>query len=95
MTNYELTVVLPEKTTKAKQKRVVETIEKMVKTAKGEVKDTKDWGEVELATEIDGNSSGVFLFFGLELEQESVKTLNQKVKLEEDIIRHLLVKRGK
>lgn len=93
MKDYELTVVLSEKATSAKKKKVVETIEKMVKTAKGKIKKSDDWGKADLAYTIKGNQAGVFLFFELELEPESVKSLDQKIKLEEDIIRHLLVKK--
>jgi small subunit ribosomal protein S6 len=95
MKTYELTVVLPEKATAARKKKVVEIIEKIVKTAKGKVKKSDDWGRVELAHSLKGNDSGVFLFFELELEPESVKSLDQKIKLEEDVIRHLLVKKGR
>lgn len=95
MKTYELTVVLPEKATAAKKKSLVETIEKMVKTAKGKVKKTDDWGKIELAHTLKDNDSGVFLFFELELEPESVKSLDQKIKLEEGAIRHLLVKKGR
>lgn len=95
MNNYELTVVLPEKATAAKKKSVKEAIEKMVKTAKGEIKNADDWGKKDLAYTINDNDAGVFLFFELELEPKAVKSLNQKVKLEDDIIRHLLVKKGR
>ena len=95
MSNYELTVVLPEKATAAKKKSVTEAVEKMVKTAKGEVKNTDDWGKKDLAYTINDNDAGVFLFFELELEPAAVKSLNQKIKLEDDVIRHLLVKKGR
>ena len=93
MNNYELTVVLPEKATAAKKKSVKEAIEKMVKTAKGEIKSFDDWGKIDLAYTINGNDSGVFIFFELELEPAGVKSLDQKIKLEDDVIRHLLVKK--
>lgn len=91
---YELTVVLPEKATPAKKKAVNETISKILKIAKGEIKKTDDWGKLELAYPLKGNNSGVFLYFELELEPKEIKSFDQKLKLEEGIIRYLLVKKG-
>jgi len=92
---YELTVVLPEKTTPAKKKSVTETIEKMVTLFKGKIKKSNDWGKVELAYPIKKNMAGVFLNFLLELEPDKVKTLEQKIKLEENVVRYLLVRKEK
>lgn len=92
MRKYELTVVLPEKATPAKKKAATSAIEKMVKVFKGKVVKTKDWGKIDLYYPIKKNNSGVFLFFQLELEPSSADSLDQKLKLEEDIIRHLLVR---
>lgn len=90
---YELTLVLPGKATPAKKKSVTETIEKMVKVFKGSIKSTKDRGKIELAYPIKKETSGNFLFFELELDEESVGQLNGKLRLEEGIIRHLVVKK--
>jgi small subunit ribosomal protein S6 len=93
MKAYELTIVLPEKATAAKKKSATELVEKIVKTVKGEIKKTDDWGKIPLAYPIAKNNAGNFLHFQLELKPEFVKTLEQKIKFEEDIIRHLLVKK--
>lgn len=92
MNEYELTLVLPEKATPAKKKSVIESIEKVVKTIKGKVSKKDDWGKLELSYPIKDNVSGVFLHFKLELEPDSAKNLEQKVKVEDDIIRYLLVR---
>lgn len=92
---YELTVVLAGGASAGKKKSVQETIGKMVKTFKGKVGKVEDWGEKKLAYKIVKNDSGVFLFFPLELEPETVKTLSSKLNLEEDIIRYLLVRKEK
>ena len=91
--NYELTVVLPEKATPAKKKAVDEIVEKLVKVSKGKILKKDDWGKLELFYPIKKESSGNFIFFELELEPEQVKNLSQKLNLEEEIIRLLLVKK--
>ncbi|OGM18423.1 30S ribosomal protein S6 [Candidatus Woesebacteria bacterium RIFCSPHIGHO2_01_FULL_38_10] len=94
MNAYELTVVLPGKITPAKKKQVLEKIESLIKTLKGKVKKIEEWGEIELAYTIKKNTTGFFLHFILELESKSGKILNSKFRLEEDIIRYLLIKGG-
>lgn len=92
MKRYELTLVLPEKATAAKKKSVTQIIEKMVKVFKGKIEKVDDWGKIKLFYPIKNNQSGVFLHFKLELKSDSARQVEQKIKLEEDIIRHLLVK---
>ncbi len=89
---YELTIVLPEKATPAKKKAVEETLEKLVKVSKGSIVKKEDLGKINLSYPINKETSSNFSFFELELEPEQVKNLNQKLNLEEEIIRFLLVK---
>ena len=91
MNKYELTVVLPGKATAAKKKSVVEKIEKVLKTFSGKVIRLSDWGEIELAYKMKKNDTGVFLHFLIELNKEGVRDVESKLRVEEDIIRYLLV----
>lgn len=92
MEKYELTVVLPGDAKEAKRKSAREKIEKLVKTLKGKVEKVDDRGKVDLAYEIKENKSGIFLIFGLELDSKHAKTIDDKLRMEEEIIRYLLVK---
>lgn len=93
MDKYELTTVLPGKTTSAKKKSAREFVEKLVKTLKGKVAKIDDWGELPLSYKIKGNESGIFIHFWLELDRQAVSGIDNKLRLEEGIIRHLLVKK--
>jgi len=93
MEQYELTLVLPAKTTAATKRSVQELVEKLVKTLKGKITKVNDWGEIKLSYEISGNESGIFLHYWLELDKQSVKDINDKLRLEEGIIRYLLVRK--
>lgn len=92
MQKYELTIVLPAKSTAAKKKAAEELLGKLVKVFQGKVTSMKDWGEIELSYRVKKNTSGVFLYFELEMEKSQAPGLNEKLKLEETIIRHLLLK---
>ena len=92
MQAYELTLVLPEKATPSKKKAITSRVEKIVETNKGKIDKVDDWGLIKLAYTIDKNESGNFLHFKLELDSGSIKTLEDVMRREESIIRHLLVK---
>lgn len=93
MSRYELTVVLPGKSTPAKKKTSRESVEKIIKTLKGKIERADDWGEIGFSYPIAKNNTGNFLHFNLELNAESAKTIVEKLRLEEGIIRYLLVKK--
>jgi len=91
--DYELTIVLPGDTTAAKKKAVVARIEKLVKTLKGEFGKPDEWGKLELAYKIKGNLTGNFVHIPLKLESANAKALADKLRLDEDVIRYLLVRK--
>lgn len=92
MNTYELAIVLDGKATPAKKKAAQATIERMIKTHKGEIKNINDWGVKDLAYPINGASTGQYMIFALNLESSGAKALPQMLKLEEEVIRYLLVK---
>ena len=92
MNNYELTIVLPGEVTPAKKKAVLGETEKIIKTNKGKIVKTDEWGKLDLAYEINDETTGVFLHMNLELGGDTVKNLKDKLRLDDDIIRYLLVR---
>lgn len=93
MAMYELTIVTAGKATAAKKKTLSKKIEEIVKTNKGKVVKVDDWGVIELAYEIKGNKSGSFLQFGLDLKESLATTVSNKVRLDKDVIRNLMVRK--
>ena len=93
MNNYELTIILEGKTTAAKKKTVLESIEKTVKLLKGEMNKVEDWGVKELFHKMNKKSEGAFLHIPLKLPATAIKQLDLKLKTEDNIIRYLIVKK--
>ncbi len=93
MASYELTIILPGDTGAAKVKTFTQTLGKNVTTAKGRVVKSDEWGKIALTYPIKKNETGFFLHFELELEGAEVKNLTNRFKLDDDIIRYLLVKK--
>lgn len=92
MNKYELTIVLAGGASAAKKKAAQERIEKLVKLFSGSVVSFSDWGEISLSYKIKKQTNGVYLHFVIELDPSGVKSISDKLKTEEDIIRSLLVK---
>jgi len=90
---YELTIVLDGSATKAQVQAKQAFLEKLVKINKGKIESSDEWGVRDLAYKIGKGMTGLFLYFELELEPSSVNEISTKIKLEDGIIRHLLIKR--
>jgi len=92
MKKYELTVVISGKSTPAKQKSTIEKVKKLVDVLKGKIEKVDEWGKIDLMYKIKDNDSGIFFLFNVELNPIDVKKLSDKLKVEEEILRFLLVK---
>lgn len=95
MNKYELTLVLDGKSGAAKKKKVQETLEKILSISKGEIKESKDWGVKDLAYKIDKSTTGLYLYYELELDAKATKALNDKLRVDPDLIRYLLINKEK
>lgn len=92
MRDYELTLVVGPDLTSENQKELLAKIKKIVSDLKGEVKESKDWGKKELAYPIKKTHFGCFFLWLISLREETVDQLDKKIRLEENIIRYLLVR---
>lgn len=93
MRNYELVVVLDGKATAAKRKVATEKIEKLIKSVKGKIGKVTDMGVKDLSYKIKKSTSGVYLLLPLELEAAGAKELGGKLRLEDEFLRYLLIRK--
>ncbi|CAN5338074.1 hypothetical protein BH10PAT1_BH10PAT1_0790 [soil metagenome] len=94
MNKYELVIVLDGKATSAKKKTEVEKVQGWIKEVKGKA-ETKDWGTKDLAYKMGKSLTGAFTVFQLELNSSSIKEIAEKLRLDNDLIRYLLVRKDK
>lgn len=92
MNKYELTIILEGKTTAAKKKAVLESLEKIIKLLEGKIEKAEDWGVKELFHEIKKNKEGLYLHMPFEMNAKSIKPFEVKLKAEENILRYLIVR---
>ena len=76
----------------SEQKSVVTDVEKMISDEKGTISKRDDWGKRALAYEIEKQKDGYYTLFHILAPEEFPKKLERKVSLDENILRHLLLK---
>lgn len=88
MNNYYLTLVLkPDLEEKARQALLSDIKKKMAKVAKEDL-----WGARDLSYPIKKQSKGYFTHFEFESQPQEAVDLDKSLKVEEDILRYLLVR---
>lgn len=90
--NYELTLILGSKITSAKKKSFLESLEKTVKILEGKVEKVEDWGVRDLFHEIKKNKEGLYLHALVNIQENAVKQLDMKLKVNEEVLRYLIIK---
>lgn len=92
MREYELLVLGKGDLSESEQKNVVTGVEKAISDEKGTVSKRDDWGKRALAYEIDKQKDGYYTLFHILTPEEFPKKLEKKVSLDENILRHLLLR---
>lgn len=91
MNTYELVCVLsPE--LGDKEEKLIKKIESWIKKIGAKIKKKDFWGKKELAYQIKNFSEGGYFFWQLEADPLKIVELSPKIKLEDNIIRYLLVR---
>jgi small subunit ribosomal protein S6 len=92
MRGYELVTVFKPELTGEKLKKAVGDVEKMLVGVKGKIKKVTGWGKKELAYPIKGKMQGHYYLHLVELSSESLTGIEKKLRLNEDLLRYLLVR---
>lgn len=88
MNNYALTILLKPDLDEKARGEVIESVTKRM----GKVKKDDLWGNRELAYPIKKQQKAFYAHFEFEANPGDISSLDKSLKLEEDIIRYLLVR---
>lgn len=88
---YELVLILKSSATEEKQKEISKLIEKSIQP-EGKIINTNNLGKKVLSYPIKKEKEGIYLLLTLEMLADSTRTLIEKFKLSEIILRHLLIR---
>ncbi|MDP3888905.1 MAG: 30S ribosomal protein S6 [bacterium] len=91
MRDYELALILFPEEQKEREK-VISKVKKDLEGLGGTIKKEDEWGKKTLAYPIKHQNEGVYFLWEISLGSEKTNELEKKFRLEEKILRHLLVK---
>lgn len=90
--SYEVTFILGEVATPEMGAKKTEEVTKLIEKFEGKVEKTEAWGKRELAYPIARNRSGFYVTLWFTLPSNQVTALDQALRFDESIIRHLVTK---
>ena len=92
MNKYELAVVVSAKIEDDERAQVIEKVKALVERFGGQISDVDEWGKKKLAYEIQKMKEAYYYFIQFEGEATVPAELEEKLRIEESVLRFLCVK---
>ena len=92
MNNYYLTLVLKADIEEKERKALLDSMVKRFIGEEGQVTKEDMWGNRDLAYSIKRQTKGYVAHFEVTADPKNAKTIDKALKVEEDILRYLLVR---
>ena len=92
MQDYELMYVLTPELDEAGAEEANTRVTTMLADRGGEVTGVEPWGRRRLAYPIENHLEGIYSVVRLKLNQSSIVTIERDLRLNESVIRHLLIR---
>ena len=92
MNKYEIMFIVKATMEEAQVKEVANNMKKIIEDLKGKVVSFKEMGERKLAYAIKKEISGYYFVMTIEATKEVVKEFDRKALLNENILRHLVIR---
>lgn len=92
MMKYELALVLNAKIEDEERAALVEKVQAMITTAGATITNIDEWGKKQLAYEIQKMKEAYYYFIQFEGETTVPAQLEEKLRIEESVLRFLCVK---
>ena len=92
MKKYELALVLSAKIEDEERAAMLEKVQAMITTAGAEITNIDEWGKKQLAYEIQKMREAYYYFIQFEGEATVPAELEERLRIEESVLRFLCVK---
>jgi small subunit ribosomal protein S6 len=92
MSFYENTIIARQDLAEKELREIKEKYSKAITDASGKVLKIEEWGLLHLATKIKKYKRGFFIHYKFEGNKLTLSEIQKKIKIDRQIIRHLLVK---
>lgn len=93
MNSYLLTLVLKSEMDEKERKALLDGVVKRIIGEEGKVGKEDLWGAKDLAYPIKRQTKGFYAHYEIEADPKNAKGIDKMLKLEEDILRYLLIRR--
>lgn len=93
MNSYYLTLVLKPEMDEKERKTLLDSMVKKLVGEDGKVEKEDLWGARDLAYPIKRQAKGFYAHYQIQADPKNAKGLDKTLKLEEDVLRYLLIKR--
>ena len=92
MSFYENTLITKQDLPKSELEKVKEKYSEIINNNSGKVVKIEEWGLLSLSRKIKRYNKGFYIHYKFEGSKKTLDEINKKIKIDESIIRHLLVK---
>ena len=92
MNKYEVMFIVRPDMEEAEIKKTAESMKKVLTDGKAKVVEEKAMGQKELAYEINKVNTGFYYLFVVEASKEAVAEFDRVARINENVIRHLVLK---
>ena len=92
MNKYEMMVIVRPDMEEAEIRKTAENMKKVLTDANAKVVEEKAMGQRELAYEINKFTTGYYFLFVVEANSEAEKEFNRVARINESLLRHLIVR---
>lgn len=93
MTNYEIMFIVKNTIDDEAVKKEADALQAIVTDGKGKVVEFKEMGKRKLAYPIKKELTGTYFVMTVEADAATIKEFNRKAELNENILRHLIIKK--
>ena len=92
MTKYEMMFIVKATMEERSVKAAAENVKKLAESLKAKVDSFKEMGQKKLAYPIKKEISGYYYVMTMTASKETIKEVNRKMSIDENVIRHLIIK---
>ena len=92
MNKYEMMFIVKATMEESNVKTAAENVKKLAESLKAKVESFKEMGQKKLAYPIKREISGYYFVMTKTASKEAIKEVNRKMSIDENIIRHLIIK---
>lgn len=92
MNKYEMMFIVKATMEESSVKAAAENVKKLAESLKVKVDSFKEMGQKKLAYPIKKEISGYYYVMTMTASKEAIKEVNRKMSIDENVIRHLIIK---